>query len=134
MNSGYGKGLDEYKKQTISSASPVQLVVMLYDAAIRHAEIGRIAMEGGRIQEQNDHLLKAQRIISELTCSLDMEKGGVVAKNLFGLYTYCLNQLTSANIEDKPEMVKEVVRILENLRDAWRQISENEQPEKAVAA
>lgn len=134
MTSGYGKGIDEYKKQTISSASPVQLVVMLYDAAIRNAELGRIAMEADRIQEQNDHLLKSQKIISELTCSLDMERGGEVAQNLFGLYTYCLNQLTKANIEDKPEPVKEVVRILESLRDAWRQISESQNEEEPVAA
>lgn len=134
MISGTGKGIDEYRKQSVSSASPVQLVVMLYDAAIRNAELGRIAMEGGRIQEQNDHLLKTQRILSELSCSLDMQQGGEVAQNLLGLYTYCLNQLTSANIDDKPEPVREVVKILENLRDAWRQIAESQNEEGAVAA
>ena len=134
MISGTGKGIDEYRKQSVSSASPVQLVVMLYDAAIRNAELGRIAMEGGRIQEQNDHLLKTQRILSELSCSLDMQQGGEVAQSLLGLYTYCLNQLTSANIDDKPEPVREVVKILENLRDAWRQIAESQNEEGAVAA
>jgi flagellar protein FliS len=105
---------------------------MLYDAAIRHCAAGREAILAEKYDVQNEQLTKAQRIISELMCSLDMEQGGDVAKNLLGLYTYCNNQLVAANIEDRAEAIDPVIRALCELRKAWMQISESK--ENPVAA
>jgi len=128
------RGIDEYRKQTVTSASPVQLVIMLYDAAIRHCEIGKQAIIAERYEIQNDHLTKAQRIITELMCSLDMEKGGEISQNLLGLYTYCNNQLVAANIDDNPDLVDGAVSVLIELREAWRQIAASTSEEEERAA
>lgn len=100
---------------------------MLYDAAIRHCAAGREAILAEKFDVQNEQLTKAQRIISELMCSLDMEQGGEVAKNLLGLYAYCNNQLVLANIEDKAEAVDPVIRVLCELRKAWTQIAQSQE-------
>ncbi len=107
---------------------------MLYDAAIRHCELGQAAILAGRIESQNDHLTKAQRIISELMCSLDMENGGEIAQNLLGLYTYCNNELVNANVDDRAESVDNAIRVLNELRDAWRTICVQIEPEERIAA
>jgi flagellar protein FliS len=107
---------------------------MLYDAAIRHCESGKAAIRAGVIEQQNDYLTKAQRIVSELMCSLDMEHGGEIAQNLLGLYTYCNNELVNANIEDRPECVDNAIGVLNELRDAWRTIAVQIEPEERIAA
>ncbi|MCH8274076.1 MAG: flagellar export chaperone FliS [Armatimonadetes bacterium] len=126
MKSTKGRGIAEYRKAAVNTASPLQLVLMLYDAALRNCETGKCAIEEGDLEKQNDHLGKAQRIISELTASLDMEQGGEIAQNLFGLYTYCLNELSRANTEDKADSVDNCTRVLSELRTSWQQIHDRQ--------
>ena len=76
-----GQYVDEYRKNAVNGASPLQLVIMLYDGAIRFCELGRAAMASGDRFAQNTNLVKAQRILTELTSCLDMKQGGEVAKN-----------------------------------------------------
>ena len=115
----YSSSIDQYRKSSVSSASPLQLVVMLYDGALRFMEAGKHAMLKGDVYAQNDNLTKAERIVSELLSTLDMEKGGEVSQNLFSLYTYVYDTLVEANIEDKPEKVDESVAIMSKLRESW---------------
>jgi flagellar protein FliS len=118
----HSSSIDQYRKSAVSSASPLQLVVMLYDGALRFMEAGKHAMQKGDVFAQNDNLTKAERIVGELLATLDMEKGGEVAKNLFSLYTYVYNTLVEANIEDKPEKVDECVAIMSDLRESWMEL------------
>lgn len=122
MASAFGKGIGEYRKTSVQSATPLQLVIMLYDAALRHCEAGKAAVIKGDLSAQNKHLNSAQRIVSELVAGLDMTKGAEIAKNLFGIYTFCLNELATANIHDKTAPIDKVVKILTELRQAWSQI------------
>ncbi|MBL8047066.1 MAG: flagellar export chaperone FliS [Chthonomonas sp.] len=107
-------------------ASPLQLVVMLYDGAIKFVKQGQTAMEEGRLFEQNEALQRAQRIVVELLSSLDMHRGGEVAKNLFGLYTFCYNELIAANVEDQPKKLDAVVKVLTDLRESWTQLEQQQ--------
>jgi flagellar protein FliS len=115
----YGKYIQEYQKNAINSASPVGIVVMLYDAAIGFMEQGKAAMAFADYDKQNTLLQKAQKIITELMGSLDMEKGGDVAKNLMSLYTYAWNELVQANIHDKPECIDHALMVFTELRESW---------------
>jgi flagellar protein FliS len=112
----------------------VQLVVMLYDAALKHCRLGRDAVREGRLAVQHEHLTKAQQILSELSCSLDMDRGGEIAKNLFGLYTFCTNELARANVEDSTEPILAVEQVLAELREAWQAIAKPQGEEERIAA
>lgn len=109
----------EYRKNAVTGASPLQLVVMLYDGALRFMEAGRFAMVRNDLETQNDKLQRAQRIVTELMASLDMQRGGELSKNLFGIYSYVLNELVEANLTDKPEPVDRSIKIISDLRDSW---------------
>lgn len=114
--------IEEYKKTSVASATPLDLVLMLYDSAILHCEQALAAMRAGNLPSQHEHLTKAQRLISELACSLNMGTGGEIAKNLLGVYTFCINALAKANTEDDTQPVENVRRMLCELREAWHQV------------
>ncbi|MCG9895871.1 MAG: flagellar export chaperone FliS [Fimbriimonadaceae bacterium] len=114
--------LEQYRKSAVGGASPLQLVVMLYDGALRFMEAGRQAMLKKDLELQNDRLQRAQKIISELIATLDMEKGGEVAQNLLALYSFCYNRLVEANIEDRPEYIEHAQQVFSQLRESWAQL------------
>ncbi|MBL8087421.1 MAG: flagellar export chaperone FliS [Chthonomonas sp.] len=111
--------LHAYQNTQVTSASPLQLVIMLYDGAIRFVKQGREAVVAGDTFNQNRCIQKAQRIVTELMSCLDMHRGGEVAQNLFALYSYAYNELVMGNIEDNPEMLDRAIKVLEDLRSSW---------------
>lgn len=134
----YGRIAQEYQKQIVNGASPMQLVVILYDGALRFMEQGRHAMARCDLERQNYCLQKAQRIVVELMGALDLEKGGDIARNLFRLYGYVLNELVRANVEDEVESVDRSIRVFSELRDSWSAMTQSvpgtpEQPINAAA-
>lgn len=119
----YGnQSLDQYRKTAITTASPLQLVVMLYDGALRFMHQGRQAIVDRNLAEQNEKLQRAQRIIAELTACLDMEQGGEIAQNLFALYDFAYNRLVSANMEDRADYVDQAIKVFSDLRESWVQV------------
>jgi len=112
-----------YNKVATQTASPVQLVLMLYDGAIRFLErsLGGFSKDDPAEYNStiNNNLLRAQDIINELNSSLNMEAGGEVAANLRQLYVYFDRRLTESNIHKKQDGIKEVISRLTVLRDAW---------------
>lgn len=117
-----GRFVQEYQKSAVNGASPLQLVIMLYDGAIRFMEAGKYGIEHQDLELQNKNLQKAQKIVMELMSCIDMDKGGDVAKNLLALYTYILNELVEANVGDRIEPVDRCIRILCNLRESWVEV------------
>lgn len=117
--------LNAYRETQIKTAGQIKLIIMLYDGAIRNI---RMALEGvqagySKFDAFNNHIIKAQDIVSELMISLDFEKGGELARNLFDLYMYVNRKLLEANIKKVPAPLEEVRSLLSQLRDAWAQIS-----------
>ena len=115
----YGRIAHEYRKNAVNGASPLQLVIMLYDGALRFIESGKHSMAHQDFVRQNDQLQRAQNIILELMSCLDMQQGGDVAKNLLAIYTYVLEELVRGNCEDKPERLDRCMKILRDLRESW---------------
>lgn len=118
----YPSSAYEYRKTAITGASPIQVIVLLYDGALRHMEAGRHAIAHQDHSRQNEHLQQAQRILMELMSCLDLEKGGEIAWNLLKLYEYSLAELVRANLEDDPAGVSHAIRILSDLRESWVQL------------
>ncbi|HWA84455.1 MAG TPA: flagellar export chaperone FliS [Fimbriimonadaceae bacterium] len=118
----YGRFVQEYQKGAVNGASPVQLVIMLYDGALRFMEAGKYAMAARDLEKQNTNLQKAQKIIMELMSCLDMQNGGDIAKNLLALYTFAYDQLVQANIKDEPGGIENSIQIFSQLRESWVEI------------
>ncbi|MCS6985164.1 MAG: flagellar export chaperone FliS [Leptospiraceae bacterium] len=113
----------EYQANQVSTADPRQLIVMLYEGAIRFLEASAENMKSFRTYDKaNNNMLRAQDIITELMVSLDMERGGEIAKNLLSLYIFMKKQLLEANMKKSPEMVHQVIKLLRELKSAWEQI------------
>lgn len=110
-----------YQEMQVNTASLGQLLLMLYDAAIRLAREGSEALKAGRAEEARRALLKAQDVVAELTSSLDLNAGSL-ALNLYRLYDYMSRRLVEANIKRDPQAAAEVVTLLSGLREAWAEV------------
>jgi flagellar secretion chaperone FliS len=117
---------NEYKKTQITTANQGKLIVMLYDGAIKFLNIAIENMNPKTYDVANNNIIKAQDIITELLLSLNMKDGGEISQNLFNLYMYFKKALLDANIKKDAEMVRSVLKLLKELRDAWDKISANE--------
>ena len=117
--------VNAYKEIQIKTANQIRLIVMLYDGAIRHVNLAIDAFGDGhrRYDVINNHLIAAQDILSELMASLDFDKGGVLAKNLFSLYSFMNRRLLDGNLKKDPAPLQEVRKLLGELREAWDEIS-----------
>ena len=120
---------DSYRNTSIMTASPMELILILYDEAgksLLKAEES-FKLEGPeRIQEVNNNILRAQNIITELTASLNFEKGGEIAANLYKLYEFMSYQLGQANAKKEKKPIIEVRKLMSELREAWTKVAEHE--------
>ncbi|MCL6328451.1 flagellar export chaperone FliS [Pectobacterium carotovorum subsp. carotovorum] len=116
-------------ESAVMSASPHQLIVMLFDGAKSSMVRARILLEQGDIPGKGAALSKAINIITNgLKVGLDIEKGGELAENLSALYDYMTQRLMIANLHNDVKVIEEVETLLENIASAWRQIGPNYQP------
>jgi len=99
--------------------SPLRLVILLYDRAIRYMEGGRYAIEHGDRDLQRINLDKAQQSVLEMTTCLNMERGGEIAENLMSIYTYMHQELIEANVSSRVEPIDRCLRMLAFLRETW---------------
>lgn len=116
-----------YQTQSILTASPGQLVLMMYDGALRfmaQARAGFALPEDNysRIEKINVALLRAQAILVELRANLDMNAGGEIAANLDRLYDYYLRRLQEANLRKDEKPVIEIEGLVRTLRDGWAEM------------
>jgi flagellar protein FliS len=127
-------GHERYLETAVETASPARLIVMLYDGAIRFINEAAYAMQQRDYETQNAKLQRAQKILAELISSLDFDKGGEIAENLFRLYTYMYNQLVEANINDDTARLEHVVGLLCEIREAWETIAAESETQVALPA
>ncbi len=113
-------GANQYLKNRTSTATPAQLVALLYDGLLASLRRAQDAFEGDRRDVASDQLLRAQRIIVELRCSLNFE-AGEMARNLDAIYDFAYRQVIQANVRRDPAKVAQVVGLIVPLRDAWGQ-------------
>lgn len=124
----------QYRQNSVETATPTRMVVMLYDGAIRFLSQALPAMQVRKYDQQSLHIGKAQDIIAHLHDTLDFEAGGAVAGHLSSLYTGLYDALTDANIHDRPERVEQVIEALRELREAWAEVDRQCQVDKGAGA
>ncbi len=122
------KGLASYGEVDVQAgtayADSVQLIQMLFDGLIDSLSSAEGQIERKEIQAKGESISRATRIVLGLQTSLDLEKGGEIAANLADLYDYCTRRLMHANLKNDAEAVREVKRLISEIRDAWSQVPE----------
>ena len=122
---GYTNAYTAYKETGVKTASQGKLIVLLYQEAVKQLAkalsfIGADnRVEPGDIEKLNNCIVKTQEILTELMTSLDMEKGGEIAKNLMALYVFFNKELLDANIKHDRQKIESVHRMMSELTNAW---------------
>ncbi len=111
--------INQYVKNRMATATPAQLVAMLFDGAVAAMRRAADAEADGRRAEASEQLVKAQRIVTELRCSLNFEAGGRVAQELDRIYEFVCQQLVNANLGRDSLLAMRCVELLVPLRNAW---------------
>ena len=112
-----------YKEQSILTATPGQLVVMLYDGCLRFLHQAAHAMRDGDMPVADNRLSRAEAIIDELLTTLDLEQGGEIASRLQGIYVFCVRHLMEARLERDADKIDKVGELLSELRDSWAHVA-----------
>lgn len=115
--------VSKYMTQQVMTASPAQLVFMLYDRAILSLREAIMAIEMGEIERRWKANNRAIEILTHLWSTLDTENGGEIAKNLDSLLPFITRQLAQVDLKNDPVPAEEAIKLLEPLRDAWKEIS-----------
>lgn len=110
-----------YKQTQVSTASQGELLIMLFDGAIRFARQAREHLLNNELEQANSKLIRAQDIVDELNFSLNLD-AGEIALNLERLYDYIYDLLVQANIEKEPGKIDFALHMLSELRDTWSQV------------
>ena len=113
------RGLASYRQTEVQSRTPLELVTMLYDGALRFMAVARDAIVRKDIPARRDALNRTMAIVSELQSALNLQAGGEVAVDLDRLYEYASVRLLDAAMRNDVAPVDEVRRIFEILRDGW---------------
>lgn len=117
------RGAEAYYQTHVQSRSPLELVVMLYDGALRFCDQAATAMDAGDMPAKAAAMSRAFAILAELQNTLNVKDGGDVALQLDALYAHMNDRLVDANIQRSSAPIREVMRLLTPLRDAWAQVA-----------
>ncbi len=109
----------QYQHNQIFTASPEQILIMLYDGAIRFCRQAMQAMDTGDKLVQSEKISRTMAIVCEFSNSLDHKIGGEIAEDLDALYDFMTRELTRAGQETDRKALETVDAILSELRDAW---------------
>lgn len=113
-------GYQQYEKSKILTASPAELTLMLYEGAIKFANIAVMAIEKGDVEKAHNNIRKVERIIEEFQATLNHKYP--VAKDFDKVYKYLQQRLLEANIKKDKEIMEEVLRHLRTMRDTWKDV------------
>ncbi|OGH02410.1 MAG: flagellar export chaperone FliS [Candidatus Lambdaproteobacteria bacterium RIFOXYD1_FULL_56_27] len=118
----YGKPFQAYQQTSVQTSSQKQLIVMLYDGMHRFMSQAIGAIEAGEVEAAHQNLHRTGKILLELLATLREDKGGEVAQNLKKLYVYCYEQIVIANLKKDAELVREIQKVIGNLREGWKEL------------
>jgi flagellar secretion chaperone FliS len=115
LNNGY----DKYKENSINTASPEELTLMLYNGLVRFIMQGQKAINDKNIQKAHESIIRAQDIINEFMVTIDQSYE--ISKSLLVIYDYMKRRLVEANIHKDNAIIEEVLGMAKELRDTWMQ-------------
>ena len=116
MNNPY----QSYQQNSVNTASPGELTLMLYNGCLKFITLAKKAMKAGNVQDKNTNLIKAQNIIHEFMVTLNMDIK--VSEELMVMYEYIHRRLVEANVKSDETILEEVEGLVTELRDTWKQV------------
>ena len=119
MNLPSQAALARYGAVKVTTASPANILVMLYDGLLRFLRDGQTAMAAKERGKAGEKLSRANAILSHLLGSLDVEKAPQLCARLQAVYLFCMNVILKANIAQDPTKIDEAIQVLAPLREAW---------------
>jgi flagellar protein FliS len=119
MNLPSQAGIARYGAVKITTASPAQMLVMLYDGLLRFLRDARTLMTAKERARAGQRISRPQAILQHLLGSLDATHSPQLCERLQGVYLFCVQHLLRANIEQSPEKIDDVIKMIAPLRDAW---------------
>ena len=119
----YEAATRSYRQMNVLSADPLKLIHLCYEGAISSLKRAKEAYASQDFPAKGKALTKALDIIHELNASLDLKRGGDVAKNLRGLYLFMTHALIKADVDRDLKVFDEVIQMLEELKTAWQEVA-----------
>ena len=120
------QGYAAYANNKIMTASPAELTLMLYEGAIKFANLAIAGMETNDIEKAHTNIIKVERIIEEFQSTLDHKYP--VAKDFDEVYNYLMMRLREANLKKDKEIMEEVLKHLRTMRDTWKEVMKTALP------
>lgn len=114
------QGYAAYANNKIMTASPAELTLMLYEGAIKFANLAITAIEEKNIEKAHINIVKVEHIIEEFQATLNHKYP--VAKDFDEVYSYPMNRLREANMKKDKEIMEEVLKHLRTMRDTWKEV------------
>lgn len=124
--------LNQYQRNHILTATPEQILLMLYDGAIKFCKQALNATHNEELPNKLEGIRKTLAIVTEFSDSLDHEIGGQIASDLDALYAFMVRELHAARRDDTGEHLENVLRLLSDLRETWAEAIEINKTEQAV--
>lgn len=118
-----------YEKANVHTADQRQLILMLYDGAIRFMRKAIQKIDENDVESAHNYLIRTRNIVSELLATLKPEKAGELGTHLQQLYVYIFNRLVQANLSKDKEGVEEVIKLMSTLREGWAGVKQVKSPE-----
>jgi flagellar protein FliS len=112
-----------YRDTAVTTQSKGRLIVLLYDGAIKFMKMAIKELEAGNFEAKGKYIGRAQDIINELNAVLDTDAGGEIATNLSKLYCFMNDRLSQANTKCEPQIIREVIALMEELNKSWKAIA-----------
>ena len=109
-----------YKQNSVTTASPGELTLMLYNGCLKFLTKAKKAIEDKNIEERNNNIQRAQAIIYELMSTLNMDIE--ISKEMLPLYDYMTRRLTDANVKNDIAIIEEVEGLVTEFRDTWKEV------------
>ena len=116
----FNKGYAAYENNKITTATPAELTLMLYDGAVKFCNMAIVAVENKDIEKAHNSIMKVQRIIEEFQITLDHKYP--VWEDFNNVYEYLLLRLRDANLKKDKEILEEVLGHLRTMRDTWKEV------------
>jgi len=113
------KGYNQYKENSVNTATPEELTLMLFNGLVKFLMQAQTAIEAKNIEKSNNGIIRAQAIVKEFQATLDMNYE--VSENLDSIYDYMYRRLVEANLKKDNSIIEEVLGYAKDLRDTWAQ-------------
>lgn len=126
------KGINAYRRTAVTTSDPMDILVALYDGYLRHTAVAEVALHKGERARAGEAIGKAIAIVTELQASIDFRHDTAFGERLSALYSWVIQTLIAANVEQSRERVAETIGVMTELRSAWAEAAVNVRSERAA--